>query len=67
VELADEDVGTVGGLLAKMLGRVPIAGAKAQVDDLVLTADRFQGRRNQLATVLVARRPGDDDEAGDDA
>jgi CBS domain containing-hemolysin-like protein len=53
LELEDEEVDTVGGLLAKALGRVPIAGAKAQVGGLVLTADRFEGRRNQLATVLV--------------
>ncbi|WP_344319522.1 hemolysin family protein, partial [Streptomyces yatensis] len=31
-DLEDEDVETVGGLLAKALGRVPIAGATAQVD-----------------------------------
>jgi CBS domain containing-hemolysin-like protein len=53
LELDDEEVDTVGGLLAKALGRVPIAGATAQVGGLVLTADRFEGRRNQLATVLV--------------
>ena len=29
VELDDEDVDTVGGLLAKALGRVPIAGSRA--------------------------------------
>jgi CBS domain containing-hemolysin-like protein len=55
LELEDEEVDTVGGLLAKALGRVPIAGASAHVDGLVLTADRFEGRRNQLATVLVRR------------
>ena len=55
VELEDEEVDTVGGLLAKALGRVPIAGASARVDGIVLTADRFEGRRNQLATVIVRR------------
>jgi CBS domain containing-hemolysin-like protein len=55
LELEDEEVDTVGGLLAKALGRVPIAGASAEVDGLVLTAERFEGRRNQLATVLVRR------------
>jgi CBS domain containing-hemolysin-like protein len=55
LELEDEEVDTVGGLLAKALGRVPIAGASARVGELVLTADRFEGRRNQLATVLVRR------------
>jgi CBS domain containing-hemolysin-like protein len=55
LELEDEEVDTVGGLLAKALGRVPIAGASARVDGIVLTADRFEGRRNQLATVIVRR------------
>lgn len=57
LELDDEDVDTVGGLLSKALGRVPIAGARAHVGGLLLTADRFEGRRNQLATVLVERDP----------
>ena len=57
LELEDEEVDTVGGLLAKALGRVPIAGARVVYDGLVLTADRFEGRRNQLATVVVQRNP----------
>ena len=52
---------TVGGLMAKLLGRVPIAGAQARIGDLVLTAERFEGRRNQLATVLVRHEPVDDE------
>ena len=59
IELDDEDVDTVGGLLAKELGRVPIAGSQAQVAGLVLTAERFEGRRHNLATILVRRsQPG---------
>ncbi|MFD4582745.1 hemolysin family protein [Streptomyces sp. NPDC058423] len=54
----DEDVETVGGLLAKSLGRVPIAGASAQVElpdgrALRLTAESPAGRRNKIVTVLV--------------
>ncbi|MFD4989682.1 hemolysin family protein [Streptomyces sp. NPDC058374] len=54
----DEDVETVGGLLAKALGRVPIAGAGAVVPlpdgrGLRLTAEDSAGRRNKVATVLV--------------
>ncbi|BBJ43892.1 membrane protein [Streptomyces antimycoticus] len=63
-DLEDEDVETVGGLLAKALGRVPIAGATAQVDvpeggidpalkGLRLTAESPAGRRNRIVTVLV--------------
>jgi CBS domain containing-hemolysin-like protein len=64
VGLDDEDVETVGGLLAKSLGRVPIAGATATVDvtedrsdpsltALRLTAEAPAGRRNRITTVLV--------------
>ncbi|MGI5449681.1 hemolysin family protein [Streptomyces sp. CA-243310] len=56
----DEDVETVGGLLAKALGRVPITGASAIVDlpepdgrPLRLTAESPAGRRNKIVTVLV--------------
>ncbi|MFD9041059.1 hemolysin family protein [Streptomyces bottropensis] len=54
----DEDVETVGGLLAKALGRVPIAGASSVVAlpderDLRLTAEAAAGRRNKIVTVLV--------------
>ena len=66
LDLQDEEVDTVGGLLAKALGRVPIAGASARVDGLVLTADRFEGRRNQLATVLVQREPLDEPDGEED-
>jgi CBS domain containing-hemolysin-like protein len=57
-EYDDEDVETVGGLLAKALGRVPIAGASAVVDlpdgrELRLTAEAAAGRRNKIVTVLV--------------
>ncbi|MFJ6697686.1 hemolysin family protein [Streptomyces sp. NPDC091272] len=57
-EYDDEDVETVGGLLAKALGRVPIAGASATVDlpdgrRLRLTAESPAGRRNKIVTVLA--------------
>jgi CBS domain containing-hemolysin-like protein len=69
VELDDDDVETVGGLLAKSLGRVPIPGATAVVplpDDgtgeramvaLRLTAETQAGRRNRIGTVLVEPAP----------
>ncbi|MGC4174941.1 hemolysin family protein [Demequina sp.] len=53
VEIEDEDVDTVGGLLSKALGRVPIPGASASAHGLVLTADRFEGRRRRLSSVVV--------------
>jgi CBS domain containing-hemolysin-like protein len=59
VSLEDEDVETVAGLLARVLGRVPIAGSTATVDGLRLTAENLAGRRNKIGTVLV-ERAGDD-------
>ena len=59
VELPKEDVETVGGLLAKLLGRVPIPGATVEVCGLVLVAESAKGRRNRIGTVLVRR--ADDD------
>jgi CBS domain containing-hemolysin-like protein len=55
VDLDDDDVDTVGGLLAKHLGRVPIPGARVEVAGLQLTAEGTQGRRNRLGTVVVRR------------
>jgi CBS domain containing-hemolysin-like protein len=59
VDLEDDDVDTVGGLLAKHLGRVPIPGAQVRVDGLQLTAESTQGRRNRISTVLVRRATAD--------
>jgi CBS domain containing-hemolysin-like protein len=50
-----EDVETVGGLLAKYLGRVPIPGATVDVGGLRLCAEAAQGRRNQVGTIVVTR------------
>jgi CBS domain containing-hemolysin-like protein len=55
VDLEDDDVDTVGGLLAKHLGRVPIPGAQVFVGGLQLTAEGTEGRRNRLGTVVVRR------------
>jgi CBS domain containing-hemolysin-like protein len=60
VRIEAEDVETVGGLLAQLLGRVPIAGSVATVAGLRLTAESLAGRRNRIGTVTVERieRPG---------
>ncbi len=55
LELDDDDVDSVGGLLAKALGRLPVTGSHATVSGLVLTADRTEGRRKRISTVIVER------------
>jgi CBS domain containing-hemolysin-like protein len=62
-----EGIDTVGGLLAKRLGRVPIPGATVIVDGFQLMAERAAGRRNRIGTVLVApiQRAGDSDVQAD--
>lgn len=67
-EFDDEDVETVGGLLAKALGRVPIAGASSLVTlpdgrALRLTAEAAAGRRNKIVTVL-SEPVGEEESAG---
>src|SRR5215213_8178424 len=51
----DDDVVTVGGLLARELGRVPIEGAAAEVGGLRLVAESTGGRRNRIDTLRVCR------------
>ena len=55
VNIDDDDVETVGGLMAKQLNLVPIPGSRAVVEGIELIADRAVGRRHQIGTVLVRR------------
>lgn len=67
LEIEDEDVDSVGGLLAKAIGRVPIAGARGEVHGLRLSADRFEGRRKRLSSVIVESVRDSTSEGGGDA
>lgn len=55
IELEDDDVDSVGGLLGKALGQVPQPGARVEVDGLILTGGTSRGRGRGLATVFVER------------
>jgi CBS domain containing-hemolysin-like protein len=59
LELDDDDVDSVGGLMAKHLGRVPIPGARVELAGLRLTAETSAGRRNRIGTVLAERVSAD--------
>jgi CBS domain containing-hemolysin-like protein len=63
-DVADEDVDSVLGLMAKHLGRVPIPGSHVEAHGLRFVAEAATGRRNKIESVLVSRlqdEPGDDD------
>ncbi|KRE43380.1 hemolysin family protein [Knoellia sp. Soil729] len=55
VTIEEDEVDTVGGLIGKTLGRVPILGSTCEVAGLRLTAERMAGRRHRIATVIVER------------
>jgi Mg2+/Co2+ transporter CorC len=56
LELEDEDVDSVGGLLTKELGKLPKRGDRVTISGLSFTADRIEGRRKRLVTVLVTKQ-----------
>lgn len=53
--VAEDDVDSVGGLMAKHLGRVPIPGSAVEAHGLRFEAEGTAGRRNKISTVLVRR------------
>jgi CBS domain containing-hemolysin-like protein len=55
VTLEDDEVDTVGGLLGKAIGLVPIPGSRGEVAGLSLTAERMAGRRHRIDTIIVRR------------
>lgn len=65
VTLDEDEVDTVGGLIGKVVGKVPIVGSRAEVAGLVLTAEKMSGRRHRVASVIVERlaEPGEQEEA----
>jgi CBS domain containing-hemolysin-like protein len=67
LHLDDEDVETVGGLMAKLLNKVPIAGSVVAYDGLELVAERATGRRNKIGSVIVSRIDAETDDRGVDA
>ncbi len=51
----EDDVDSVGGLMAKHLGLVPIPGSQVVAHGLRFTAEETAGRRNKIGTVRIAR------------
>jgi len=52
-DVEEEDVDSVGGLMAKHLGRVPIPGSHVEAHGLRFDAEDATGRRNKVGTVLI--------------
>ncbi|QRY61030.1 HlyC/CorC family transporter [Gordonia sp. PDNC005] len=68
IEIDDDEVETVGGLLALRLGRVPLPGAKVKSHGLKMTAEGGPNRlgRQRVTTVVVRRAKKRDDGADRD-
>lgn len=60
IELDDEDVDTIGGLMTKALGHLPKGGEVASAYGLELTAERVDARRGRILSILVKKIPSDE-------
>ncbi len=52
-DVEEEDVDSVGGLMAKHLGKVPIPGSHVEAHGLRFEAEHATGRRNKVSTVRI--------------
>ena len=52
LDMDEDEVDSIGGLLTKALGRVPYAGAHAGIAGLSITAEKM-AHRHRIATVIV--------------
>lgn len=61
IDLEDEDVDTVGGLLSKVLGELPKGGEIVAVMRVELTAERVDPKKQRVLSILVRTLPETDD------
>jgi CBS domain containing-hemolysin-like protein len=54
-DVEEEDVDSIGGLMAKHLGKVPIPGSAVECHGLRFEAEEVAGRRNKVGTVRIRR------------
>jgi CBS domain containing-hemolysin-like protein len=50
-----EGIDTIGGLMAQILGRVPIAGSTVTIEGWSITSERPVGRRRRISSVIIER------------
>ncbi|MDO5048898.1 MAG: hemolysin family protein [Actinomycetaceae bacterium] len=55
MEIEDEDVDSVGGLLQKAMGKVPLPGARTIALGVDMTAEEAIGRRRQIGTIVATK------------
>lgn len=61
-DIDDDEVDTVGGLLAKHLGRIPSVGSSVQVSGIQLVAERIEGPSNRVSHIIAtALEPAEND------
>jgi CBS domain containing-hemolysin-like protein len=65
-DVEEEDVDSVGGLMAKHLGRVPIPGSWVEAHGLRFEAEETAGRRNKIGTVLITSVADEPEEGPDE-
>ena len=65
LEIDDDDVDTVGGLLTKAIGRVPLPGAAGDTQGVHLQAEEATGRRRQVSTILASRTTTPEEDTDD--
>jgi CBS domain containing-hemolysin-like protein len=56
-----EGVDTIGGLMAKVLGRVPIPGSTFNFAGWKVTAERPIGRRRRISSMILERQINEKD------
>ena len=50
-----EGIDTIGGLMAQILGRVPIVGSTVTIQGWSITSERPVGRRRRISSVIIER------------
>ena len=61
IEIEDEDVDTVGGLMIKGLGELPKGGEVVSISGIEITAERVDAKRGRILSVLVRKLEPQDD------
>ncbi len=62
VDIEEDEVDTVSGLIGKLIGRIPIVGSTCEFAGLRFTAEKMSGRRHRIASVIIERVEPDDDD-----